>query len=86
MYAPEHKFTYAISKMVEIDVGYVSKRLHCLGDRKKIKHVLAVFGGTSEALPKFFYASAHCGRTLIFLVWGSYNGKTLLQPSKVNAI
>ena len=40
--------------------------------------------------PEIFYASAHCGPTLIFhvsfrsvQVWGSYNRKSLPQPHKV---
>jgi len=62
---------------------------------KQTKHVLAPFGGTpgGDFPPSFFYARAHCGPTLIFhvssksvQVLGSYNGKSLLRPSKVNAI
>ena len=55
---------------------------------KKTKHVLALFGRTPGGDFPNFYASAHCGLTLIFQVhpnpfWlGSYNRKTLPRSLK----
>jgi len=38
----------------------VSKKLRCIGDRKKIKRVLSLFGGTPGDFPKKFYGCACC--------------------------
>jgi len=62
----------------------------CIGDRKKQNIFFVPFCGTpGEISRKFFYASVHCGPTLIFQVSskyvqvsGTYNRKTLPRPQK----
>ena len=93
VYAVAHQFTSVLSRMVEIDAEWMSKRLHSFGDRKKHDTFWWCLVEPLGQFPPHFYVSAHCGPTLIFQVlsksvqiWGSYNRKPLLWPSKVNAV
>jgi len=79
-----------VSNMVEIGAGQVSERLHCIGDRKKTKHVLAPFDRNPGVIsPKNNYAGANNVPHLYsrfhpnpFRFGGVITKRTLPQPPK----
>ena len=71
VYAFGKRFTFVVSKMVEIGAGCVAERPRCL-DNKKTKHVLAPsWGGTPEAISPIFLVqvcTVHRAPSLIFQI------------------
>jgi len=51
-YACEQRFTSFVSKMVEIDAGYVTERLLCISDRKKTR--FGTLGRTPSLISSIF--------------------------------